>query len=143
MSAGAGRVRVDFNNPLAGKDLVYEFTVKEIIDKPEDKAKAVAEIGFGRSEGFEFDIKKDKVVVTLPEATKFSQDWMLARFKIVADLREAFSVDTVEFIEVWSRAAPKEEPAEEPADDAGENAETEKAPAKKASGGKKPAEKKD
>lgn len=112
MSVGAGRVRVDFNNPLAGKDVVYEFTVKEVIDKADEKAKAIMEMDFGISDDFKFDVKEDKVVVTLPELTKFHQDWPVARFKIVADLRDAFNVDTVEFLEIWSRAAPKEEKEE-------------------------------
>lgn len=159
MSVGAGRVRVDFNNPLAGRDLVYEFTVKEIIEKPEDKAKAIMEMDFGTSEEFKFDVKEDKVVVTLSEITKFHQDWPVARFKIVADLREAFGVDTIEFLEIWSRAAPKEDkPKKAPAkkkeadaegdvkEDAPKKETAKKAPAKDAekkdAGEKKPAAKK-
>ena len=102
MSVGAGRVRVDFNSPLAGFDLLYKLTVTEIIDKPEDKAKAILEVDFGDSEGFSFAFPEGKVVVTLSEITKFHQDWQVARFKVVTDLREAFGVDTVEFVEVWS-----------------------------------------
>jgi len=102
MSVGAGRVRVDFNSPLAGFDLLYKITVKEIIEKPEDKAKAIIEVDFGDSEGFSFAFPEGKVVVTLSEITKFHQDWQVARFKVVSDLREAFGVSTVEFVEVWS-----------------------------------------
>jgi FKBP-type peptidyl-prolyl cis-trans isomerase 2 len=107
MSAGAGRVRVDFNNPLAGHDLLYKFTVTEVIEEQNDKAKAIVEVSFGDSEGFVFAFPGDKVSVTLPEITKFHQEWPVARFKVVQDLRNAFGVDTVEFIEVWS--APKKE----------------------------------
>ncbi len=120
MSVGAGRVKVDFNSPLAGHDLLYKFTVTEVIEDPAEKAKAVMEVDFGDGEGFEFEFPGDKVVVTLPELTKFHQDWPVARFRIVSDLREAFGVDTVEFIEIWSIAKKdqdkepaKEEPAEE------------------------------
>ena len=34
MSVGAGRVKVDFNNPLAGHDLKYEVTVVEEVTDP-------------------------------------------------------------------------------------------------------------
>ena len=32
LSVGAGRVKVDFNNPLAGKNLRYEFEITEVVD---------------------------------------------------------------------------------------------------------------
>jgi len=130
MSAGAGRVKVDFNNPLAGKDLVYKFTVKEVVKDKVEKAKAVVKMSLGTSDGFEFTITDDKISVILPELTKFDQNWTIARFRIVSDLRKVAEVDTVEFIEVWSlaekksadgevekkpkkKAAPKEAKAEE------------------------------
>ena len=111
MSVGAGRVKVDFNSPLAGHDLLYRFTVTEIIESQEDKAKAIVEVNFGSSDGFAFTFPGDKVSVVLPEISKFHQEWPVARFKIVTDLREAFGVDTVEFIEVWASA--KKESSEE------------------------------
>ena len=36
MSVGAGRVKVDFNNPLAGHDLTFEVEILKIEDAPED-----------------------------------------------------------------------------------------------------------
>ena len=116
ISVGAGRVRVDFNNPLAGKDVVYVFTVKEIVTNEEEKAKAILEMNFGTSEDFKFAISKEKVTVTVSEITKFHQEWPIIKYRIVADLREAFSLDTVEFLEIWSKAAPKEETSEEKTD---------------------------
>jgi len=102
MSVGAGRVKVDFNNPLAGFDLLYKFKVTEEIKEPAEKAKAIVEVNFGDSEGFSFEFPGDKVSVTLPDLAKFNPEWPMARFKVVSDLREAFNVDKVEFIEVWS-----------------------------------------
>ena len=104
MSVGAGRVKVDFNNSLAGFDLMYKFTVTEVIEEPSEKAKAVVEVNFGDSEGFAFAFSDEKVTVTLPEITKFHQDWPMARFKVVSDLRSVFGVSTVEFVEIWSAA---------------------------------------
>jgi FKBP-type peptidyl-prolyl cis-trans isomerase SlyD len=108
MFVGAGRVRVDFNNPLAGKDLLYKFTVTEVVTDKVEKAKAVVKMSLGTSDGFEFTIKEDKVTVILPELTKFDQSWPVARFKIVADLRKVAGVDTIEFVEVWALGEKKE-----------------------------------
>ncbi len=114
MTASAGRVRVDFNSPLAGHDLMYKFTVTEVIEDDAKKANAILEMDFGTSDGFECAIEADKVVVTLSEITKFSQEWPMARFKIVSDMRDVFGKDTVEFREVWAKAkdAKKEEASE-------------------------------
>ncbi|MDD3232914.1 MAG: FKBP-type peptidyl-prolyl cis-trans isomerase [Candidatus Methanomethylophilus sp.] len=110
LTVGAGRVKVDFNNPLAGHDLLYKLTVKEEITDQQEKAKAIVEADFGQADGFEFAFPAGKVAVTLPEITKFHQEWPVARFKVVSDLREAFGVDTVEFTEVWTAAKKDEAP---------------------------------
>jgi FKBP-type peptidyl-prolyl cis-trans isomerase SlyD len=104
MSVGAGRVKVDFNNPLAGHDLLYKFTITEVIEEPSEKAKAIVEVNFGDSEGFVFAFSEDKVTVILPDITKFNQEWPMARFKVVSDLREAFDIGIIEFVEVWTAA---------------------------------------
>ena len=118
LTAAAGRVKVDFNSPLAGHDLTYRFSVSDPIEDPTEKAKAILETEFGTSEGFEFDISKDKVSVTVSDMAKFNQNWTMARFKIVSDMRSVFGVDRVEFVEVWASAKKedkeeKEAPAEE------------------------------
>lgn len=48
-SISAGRITVDFNNPLAGKKLIYELEVKEKIDNDDGKIKAIFEF-FGIDE---------------------------------------------------------------------------------------------
>lgn len=41
MSADGGRVKVDFNNPLAGKTLEYEIEIKSIVEGANEKVEAV------------------------------------------------------------------------------------------------------
>ncbi|MBU5678568.1 MAG: peptidylprolyl isomerase [Candidatus Aenigmatarchaeota archaeon] len=41
---GSGRVMVDFNHPLAGRDLIYEIEIKEKIDDPLEKLRFILEI---------------------------------------------------------------------------------------------------
>lgn len=42
-STTGGRVRVDFNNPLAGKTLKYDLEVVEKIESAEDKIRAIGQ----------------------------------------------------------------------------------------------------
>lgn len=104
LTVGAGRVKVDFNNFLAGKDLKYTFTVEEVMADASAKADAIVQMDFGSSEGFSFEFSDDKVVVHTSELTKFNQGWLMAKFKLVGDFRESLGVDTVEFVETWAKA---------------------------------------
>ena len=44
LSVSSGRVRVDFNHPLAGKTIVYEVEIVEKIEDPLEKVKALIEL---------------------------------------------------------------------------------------------------
>ena len=54
-SVSGGRVTVDFNHPLAGKDLYYEIEVIREVNNLEDKIKGLIE--------FLFDVSRDNVEV--------------------------------------------------------------------------------
>lgn len=118
LSVGAGRVKVDFNSPLAGHDLTYKVTILDEITDPIEKAKAIMEINFGTSEGFVFGIMEDKIVITEADICKFHEAWPVAKYRLVSEYRSVFGVDRIEFVEVWESAkAPAAAPAAEPAAD--------------------------
>ncbi|AAL81525.1 peptidylprolyl isomerase [Pyrococcus furiosus DSM 3638] len=60
LTVSGGRVRVDFNHPLAGKTLVYEVEVVEKIEDPIEKIKALIELRLPM-------IDKDKVIIEISE----------------------------------------------------------------------------
>ncbi|MDD1769337.1 MAG: peptidylprolyl isomerase, partial [Methanomassiliicoccales archaeon] len=94
-----GRVRVDFNRPLAGKSLKYRFKVLSKIEAPEDKIKAILEMDYGTSDGFKPTIEDRKIVLILPDVCKYDQKWLLAKYRVVTDLRDAMRAETVQFVE--------------------------------------------
>lgn len=104
MSVGAGRVKVDFNSPLAGHDLLYKITIVDEVTDPVEKAKAVMAADFTAADDFGFAIMEDKVVVTESDLCKFNQNWPVAKYSIVSDLRNVFGVDRIEFVQVWESA---------------------------------------
>jgi len=75
------RVRVDYNNPLAGKTLKYKYKIEERASNPENKVATILEIGFGRKEDFEITADKESVEIKLPEVCKYDQFWLIAKFK--------------------------------------------------------------
>jgi FKBP-type peptidyl-prolyl cis-trans isomerase 2 len=60
LSKGSGRVRVDFNHPLSGKDLNYEVEVLEKIEDDEEKARKIFEYRLGHGD---IEFEDDKVVI--------------------------------------------------------------------------------
>jgi len=58
LSVSGGRVRVDFNHPLAGKTLEYEVEIKEKITTDLDKVKAILEFFMKDDKNVEIEIKE-------------------------------------------------------------------------------------
>lgn len=81
LSASSGRVKVDFNHPLAGKALLYDLHIVEIIDKPDVKVAAIVEFYTGKKE--DISISGEEAVIGL-DATK--------------EVKEAVSRDVMKFV---------------------------------------------
>ena len=62
ISVSGGRVMVDFNNPLAGKDIEYEFTIKRKVTDTKEKAVALQLFFFGHEFEFDIDETKKKII---------------------------------------------------------------------------------
>lgn len=78
ISVSGGRVLVDFNNPLAGKDIIYKFEIKRKVDDLKEKVQAISDF-FLRGK-FEFEIN-DKIVFKTESYFKPLIDELNKRFK--------------------------------------------------------------
>lgn len=103
VNVSPGRVRIDYNSPLAGKSLRYKFTITEAIDDPQQKVKAFIELAYGqgRAEGFKVDAKGETVEITLPDSCKYDQRWFVAKYRLVSDLRTYAGYKTTRFVEEY------------------------------------------
>jgi len=90
-SVSGGRVRVDFNNPLAGRELEYEVEIVSKIEKPEEKIKAIFEY-------FGFDAKV-KVEDNVAEIEAFIP--MQIKPKIITLILKYCNVKKLKLIEVY------------------------------------------
>ena len=68
LSVSGGRVLVDFNNPLAGKEVTYEFKIKRKVTEQKEKINALQEFFFRKI--FPFEIKEKKIIFKLDEKEK-------------------------------------------------------------------------
>jgi FKBP-type peptidyl-prolyl cis-trans isomerase 2 len=107
----AGRVRLDFNNRLAGRTLKYKYKINEKPTKPAEIVKLLLKMSYGTSEGFEIEHHGKAYKIKLPDACKYDQRWLLTKFRLVTDLREVAGADTISFIEEYEKPK-KEEPLE-------------------------------
>lgn len=64
IAVSGARVVADFNNPMAGKDMKYKFTVARKVEDEREKCKVVFEMFFRMTPEFEI---KDKVIVKGPK----------------------------------------------------------------------------
>ncbi len=117
----AGRVRVDFNNRLAGRTLKYKYKVVEKPSKPVDVVKLLLKMSYGTADGFDIEHHGKDFKIKLSDSCKYDQRWMLAKYRLVTDLREVAGADTISFIEEYEKPkkeeAEKKEPPEEKKDE--------------------------
>jgi len=65
MSASGGRVMVDFNNPLAGKEIKYKFTIIRKVHDDKEKCESLFSAFFRMIP--EFEVKEKSVIVRGPK----------------------------------------------------------------------------
>jgi FKBP-type peptidyl-prolyl cis-trans isomerase 2 len=62
VSVSGGRVMVDFNNPLAGKDIEYNYTIKRLVTDTKEKVKALQLFLFGQEFPTDIDENSKKII---------------------------------------------------------------------------------
>ena len=70
ISVTGGRTLVDFNNPLAGKNLEYEIDIKRTITDKKEQLKGFLDILFKESK---VEIKDDEVIIEIKELENNSE----------------------------------------------------------------------
>lgn len=108
------RVRVDYNNRLAGKTLNYKYKITKKAEDIKDKISMILEMNFTKAEDFKIEVDEDLIDIKLPEECKYDPTWHLVKFRVVNDLREYTPISRIRFIEEYIK---KEEKGEKPAEE--------------------------
>ncbi|GAB7090145.1 peptidylprolyl isomerase [Halorubrum luteum] len=114
-----GRARVDFNHPLAGEDLEYEYEILEIIEDREEKAagmlgmylqeapdvrieteteeeeETVTEDDDGEEVVETEEVETDVLYITATPGMQMNQQWMFQKQQIAQDLMGRLDLDRV------------------------------------------------
>jgi FKBP-type peptidyl-prolyl cis-trans isomerase 2 len=95
----AGRARIDYNHPMAGKTLKYSFKVVKVVEGKEEQVMALLESNTGHSDfGVSFD--GDDLNITIPQTMLFDTNAAMMKFRLVTVIRDAVECGKVSFIEV-------------------------------------------
>ncbi len=141
-SIGAGRVLLDFNPALAGKNLVYEVTVNKKLETAEEKIGSLIHrrIPVVEEGKFKYKIADNVLTVDMPEDSFYLEGIQIAKRGVAIDIQKFFP-DLVEIKYVESIKSPPK-PAEAKSEETSETkaADTEKAEEAKPSEEEKPAE---
>jgi len=104
----AGRARIDYNHPLAGVTLRYDYRITKVVEDRTEKVTTLLSMNTGRDD-FEVDFEGDDLTITTPEAIAYDQNWAFAKFNLVRTLRDHLGVGVVVFREVHEPRAVTEE----------------------------------
>lgn len=95
----AGRARIDYNHPMAGRSLKYDYKIVKVIEDKEEKVAALLESNTGQS-GFEVSFDGDDVSIIVPQTMLFDPNAAMMKFRLVTVLRESVEAGKVSFVEV-------------------------------------------
>ncbi len=115
-SVSGGRVRVDFNHPLAGKTLIYKVKIVRKIDDPVEKVKYLVKRRIRRAspEKLEVNVGDSMVEIKIPSEAMLQDDIQIAKITIAREIFDYIDgVERVVFKEEIVKPKPKEEKKEE------------------------------
>lgn len=104
-SVSGGRVRVDFNHELAGKELEYSFKVVEVYNEPSTKLNALTTDLLPEATT---DYSNNVATLKVPgESNKANTNYLARKNQLIAQLLEFNVVEKVVFTEEWVKPKPK------------------------------------
>lgn len=101
-----GRVRVDFNHPLAGEAITYDVkVVKKLIDANE-KIIELIKRRMPKIDADKFNITKEDNLITieLPKEVYFDQNLPIAKIGIASEIQEYIAdIEAIKFVEIYGK----------------------------------------
>lgn len=121
------RVTIDFNSPLAGKTVTYEYTIEKLLDTDVEKIQGLLALYTGLRD-MEIEIDDGVAKIYTPTGLTFNQRWLMAKNRVASELFKYSGFKEVQFVEKLTaepevEAEPEAEPeAESEAEPASEEA---------------------
>ncbi|AKB74331.1 Peptidyl-prolyl cis-trans isomerase [Methanosarcina lacustris Z-7289] len=105
------RVTVDFNSPLAGKTVSYEYTIEQVLEADVEKIQGLLALYTGIRDT-EIDITDNVAKINVPTGLTFNQRWLMAKNRVASELFKYTGIKEVQLIEKLTAEAEVSAPAE-------------------------------
>ncbi|ADG13017.1 peptidylprolyl isomerase FKBP-type [Methanocaldococcus infernus ME] len=102
VSVNSGRVLVDFNHPLAGKEVKYRIKIEEVVEDPVQIVKEIVKLSLPRIEP-EVKIEGESVIIELPEFAPYIPDIQVKKMVIANEIIKRLGYKEVKFIETFKK----------------------------------------
>ncbi len=106
-SVSGGRARIDYNEPLAGKALTFEYAIDDVVEGREEKADAIIKGYVGPDT--KYAIEADTVTIEVPKAHILDKEWLLGKVLIARFLVSFVGFKKVSYLETLEEADLREE----------------------------------
>jgi FKBP-type peptidyl-prolyl cis-trans isomerase SlyD len=102
------KVIVDFNAPLAGQTLTYDYEIEEIVKEPLEQLRGLVRLYAGKD--MEIVMDGDKATVSLPPGINYDRRWLLWRGRIIHEGFELVKgIGEIVLVETFRKPEKKEE----------------------------------
>lgn len=99
LTVSGGRVRIDFNHPLAGKVLIYDVEIKHKLENMDEKIKAILEFYMrAKPENVKIKIHEKEVEIETPHLMN-----VLYKKKVSEDIIKFLGFERVKFSEIFEK----------------------------------------
>ena len=99
------RAIIDYNHPLAGKTLIFDVEVKELVEDVAEKVKALFFINTGIDVNVE--VKDKKAIVEVPKGAYFVQNFIIGKFTAIHTIFKYLDIDEVDLVEKFTKEEQK------------------------------------
>lgn len=105
------RVTIDYNSPLAGKTVTYEYTIEKLLEDDVEKIQGLLALYTGMRD-MEVEIADGVAKINVSTSLTFNQRWLMAKNRVASELFKYAGLKEVQFIEKLTAEAEVPVPAE-------------------------------
>jgi FKBP-type peptidyl-prolyl cis-trans isomerase SlyD len=93
------RATIDFNSPLSGKMVIYDYKIEAVLETVEDKIKGLFALYTGVSEAV-IKVNGEVADLEIPTEITFNQRWLFMKGKLAQEVLANTGLKEIRFVEV-------------------------------------------
>lgn len=99
-----GRARVNFNHPLAGETLTYEYKIEERLVSPEEKIKGLIQTFAGLK--LEVKVEGENATIIVPFEVSLNSRLLFSKMQLVNEILNRTELKSISFLETYKKPEP-------------------------------------